>query len=314
MEFNFVKPEEARDFVFQHLEDLLKEYQRGEVTFMDVFFRVKSEPVLTDQEKDAILRSPTIPTLRKLWLGAEPKFMLDGVDVSNAVVVVKNFIVLSNLVRMYPYLQAVHRPVPLGVITAYKAVSSIVKGFPEGLDIMIYQPILWREDVLSVLLLLARIAGIKVLSTTVLILRPELEAVQGVSARMMSFGEVLAVPVVISERFEAAVKRAILKYGKAEVARQIYGVDVDKLHDREDWWNYGVKTTFDEERFKRALEFGYPKWAARRIASWSVSGVNDVVELFRQLDTLMPGFKHEEFLSKEFNLRPEVLRSLVNLL
>jgi len=42
--------------------------------------------------------------------------------------------------------------------------------------------------------------------------------------------------------------------------------------------------------------------------------LDDVIELFRQLDTLMPGFRHEEFLSKEFNLRPEVLKSLVNLL
>ena len=154
-----------------------------------------------------------------------------------------------------------------------------------------------------------------------LILVEEVKAYETYNPRLLTLGD-LGVTVVrvsvkdITRRFEPALKKFIEDRGLVGVAKTLYGIDVEKLAWREDWWNYlDFKPDVDEGRFRRAFSCGLTSRLAKKVASWRVRNLADVVKLARELRMEIQDDQYFrrvlEFLSSEFNVPADVLETLL---
>ena len=172
---HFVKQEEARYFVYSHLLKLIDLYIDSAITFQDIYYRVMAEPILSQEERLAIVKSPTRETILKLWKGEEPKYQINNVAIPvDAVIVVENKAVMWRLIRQYPFLKPITtKPVSLGVMTSLKCISSIVKGMRRPIVIL---DLPWKhQDALATIVLMTRLANIRLITNIPTVLIEEIK-------------------------------------------------------------------------------------------------------------------------------------------
>ena len=121
----------------------------------------------------------------------------------------------------------------------------------------------------------------------------------------------------ISRRFMPALKKFIIDYGYEGIAKQLYGIYVEQLPWREDWWNYlDIRTTINQKLYEEAIRYGLPPYAAKKIATWKIHNVNDIVKLVRELRLMIRDDRYFEkaltFIAEKYNIRPEILKTLID--
>lgn len=318
LQIHFIKPEEARDYIYSEILRLIDRYTDKAITFMDVYYRIMAEPLLSIEEKRQIVMSPTRETILKLWKGKKPQYAINGVAIPlDAVITVESKAKVYRYVQEYPFLKPIiSKPVALGVMSALKCISMFVKGMRRSIVI---PDLPWKhEDALATIVVMARLANVKLITNMPVVLKEEINT--EINPRLLTLDASTTINISaknISRIFEPALRKFIEDNRFEDVAKTLYGIDVYKLERREDWWNYlGFNSTFNQELFEKAIRSGIPAEVAKKIATWKVSSIFDVVKLAREIMLMIPDqyyfMKVLEFLASNYNYRTEVLMALLD--
>ena len=315
---HIVPESEIENFLFQELLKLIDLYNDGAITFMDLYYKLTAEINTLGKEKVLdILKSPTRETLYSLFQNSVPTLQINGLAIPrNSVVVVKNREEVYNYYRKYPILKpVVKNPVPLGIMSSLKAISSVVKGMNAYTIVIPDLP--WKHvDALATLVLMCRLANIKLISNTPIVFREEIPT-HDINPRLLSLANeaVFLSTQQITSRFKPALRKFIEDYGLQEKA-ELYGINIYDLPWREDWWNYlNVKSEVDQKLLEECLKAGLPEYVARKIASWKVYNINSIIKLIGEiyLDVQESYYREKavEIISNWYNVKPEVIRNLL---
>ncbi len=289
----FITAEEYRREIYRHILEIVKLYCEGVYTINDIVYILSSLVELGDVDRsvaEAIIQSPTVSTVEKVFNNVEPRYEIDGVPIDTpALVVTPSREHAVQLLDRYPHFTTSLRG-EVTVVSIYRAISLIVLGRCRGRRIVVYRPTLFTgkaHDALRVLILMTTILNIPTISRPALIPRPLMEIETKLDLLDKYGREVIHVDIHVRDEFKPALRELWERYGRDEKIREmikIYtGVDVREIPRREDWWRYSKATSnIDYNIYEEARKL-FNDRIAEKIARWRVRDVRDVVKLLRDL-------------------------------
>ncbi len=348
MKFRFVEPnsEEFRELLYNRLREIIVGIKSGLYTYNDLFFTLIAElqfGSLTREQVNALLKSPALQSLDAIF-SKTTLYEIDNVKLSSPVLVVtpdRNTAVklLQSYSFLTPFTDVAN--IEYTVVSAYKAISELVKGIEQkvpDIKIFIYRPHTWRPrkqvNALKTLVLLCRLANVSVLSNPQIVLDAEAKAlVENSSGRLRALMEELLESVQdymtislrdISEDFRPAIAEFLRRRDWQEELcsklEQLSGLRCSELPIDSAWWCFGnTPREVDKEKYELAKKLGFDDRTARKIASWKVESINDVVRLLRDLAY---SYRDVEYfrssvvpkIAQIFNMKTEILLHLLEII
>lgn len=269
----FVKTSEARDYVLERLEELIRAYEAGVIGFPEIYYPVMSEPLLSTEEKERILASPSIETIREIR-GESSDLVIGGRAVPrNAAIVPEKKRLERELTLRHGLLKS-NWPKPRRVISIYRAASLILrKKWPQGIAIFLYIDTKNRLglDMAGLVALAARFFNIPLYSNAVILFWFEEESITDTLSARLGFSErVVRIEKsdLISTRTDRAL-RFLCEQVVEERFEMVTGIRCWDLPVSKDWWRFGIdsRNSLNEAALRIALDLGLKERHARKLAS-----------------------------------------------
>lgn len=286
----FVKPGEARDFVLATLEAIISRYEVGLLSYSDIYYIIKNEPLLSEEEKQLLLSSPSLLTMRKIrGLPVEAEIMGKPLP-SNAVIVPQHKLLSLQIAREYRHLGIVrsNRVEPWKIINIFKAVSTLTLGkWPSGVSIFLaVDKSVKNRDLLALVLFFTRYYRIPVYSSIPVLFQSE-QGFDELEARL-GYSDDSVVIDVSAVRTGRALK--ILSFwahrnNAFDVVESFFGIKREELPKFvSDWWKMiDVEEHYDRELEQQALEAGLARIHASRMARWRLRSPADCASFLLSL-------------------------------
>lgn len=348
MRFRFIEPNspEFRELLYNRLREIIVGIKSGLYTYNDLFYVLVAElqfGSLTREQVNALLKSPTLQTLDAIF-GKTTLYEIDGVKLSSPVLVVTpDRETAVKLLQSYSFLTpwTDAKNIEYTVVSVYKAISEIVKGIEQrvqDLKVFIYRPRAWRArkqvNALKTLVLLCRLACVPILSGPQIVVDVEAKAIiENASGRLRALMEELLESGQdymsisfrdISEEFRPAIAEFLRRRDWSEELciklEQLSGLRCNELPIDSAWWCFGnTPREVDKEKYELAKKLGFDDRTARKIASWKVESINDVVRLLRDLAY---SYRDVEYfrssvvpkIAQIFNMKTEILLQLLEII
>ena len=348
MKLKFVEPgsKEFRELLYERLRQIILGLKSGFFTINDLFYVLNAElklGSLSREQVSTLFKSPTLKTLSKIF-GIEKPYEINGIVLESPVLIVAaSREIASKLMSKYSFLTPFTsiENIEYTVTSVFKAISLLViqgrKLKEIDCKLFIYKPEDFKGkqlNALSTLIILSRLLNITILSTRQILfyveyanLKESMDRISALKEELyLQSNNIYTLSSYVSEEFEPA----IVEFFKRNITQDEYDEFDEKLYkligkrERElkwdkHWYLFGSeKKEIDNSRYELAKKLGFNDKIARKIASWKVNSLNDIVKLLKDLRYEYRDEKYfeEHVISKIaiiFNQKPEVLKQILEL-